>query len=52
MNNVVFIYVVQEVASLLEEAVVTTFDDVDTGANDSVTTRRRTKLVCLQTVKI
>ncbi|XP_028399231.1 lamin-B1-like [Dendronephthya gigantea] len=35
----------KEVASLLEEAVVTTFDDPDSGANDSVTTRRRTKLM-------
>jgi hypothetical protein len=35
----------QEVASLLEEAVVTTFDDVDSGANDTITTKRRAKLV-------
>lgn len=42
-----YISALQEVASLLEEAVVTTFDDVNSGANDSVTTRRRSKLVCI-----
>ena len=29
----------------MEEAVVTTFDDVDSGANDTITTKRRAKLV-------
>ena len=32
----------------MEEAVVTTFDDVESGANDTITTRRRAKLVSFQ----
>lgn len=31
----------------MEEAVVTTFDDVESDANDTITRRRRTKLVRL-----
>lgn len=34
-------------ATLFEEAVVTTLDDVDSGTNDTITTRRRAKLVRL-----